>query len=341
MSLLVFATPRAGGQNDFESGAIKTDYGFLLVWNATNNHYMIEITGKEVRQTSTERVQFNVDGMFLQILTAPISDFIQFKSENDQAKAGRAILEAHRDWEVKFMEGDYKEKLKVESSWQKLSNGKDALVWAIAVPESSHSNVKKQLSLTLVKGDFVLMLGSVVTETIAENVSRQMLMNTAETLKTSDQPIDLRQLQQSFRKAANRDGSADQSKLVTLRGRVFRSDTNKPIPNALLLLLDENRSSKVYNSVGVRTDERGNFTLESVPPSTYTVSIRAWYKTQEDAPCQLLMAKTSDKNSSVIVFSEKDKEGVVQQVFVKGFVIKAGKDISKDFDFACQSMVGN
>jgi hypothetical protein len=73
-----------------------------------------------------------------------------------------------------------------------------------------------------------------------------------------------------------------------------------------------------------------------VPNGKYTVSIRAWYKNQADAPCQLLMAKTSDKNSTVVVMSEKNR--FVQQVFIKGFSVKAGKEIVKDFDFACKSM---
>src|SRR5262249_25142573 len=149
----------------------------------------------------TERVQFSVDGMFLQILTAPIKNFMEDSTR--QKLDDRAILEAHRDWEVKFMESEYKEKLKVESSWQKLSNGKDALAWGINVPESARSNVKKQVSLTAVKGDHVMMLGGVVTDTIEEQTSRQMLLNTIETLKVSDKPIDLRKLQESIRKDAS------------------------------------------------------------------------------------------------------------------------------------------
>jgi hypothetical protein len=50
------------------------------------------------------------------------------------------------------------------------------------------------------------------------------------------------------------------------------------------------------------------------------------------------MAKTSDKDSSVMVARDKDK--LVQQVFIKGFAIKSGKDLVKDFDFACKSMFG-
>jgi hypothetical protein len=201
LTVFLYVASLYGGQEaDYGSGAIKTDYGFLLVWNAPNNHYTLEIKGTNVRQTSTEHVQFTVDGIFLQIVNARIKDFVDDAQRKKMDE--RAILEVHRDWEVKYLTGDYKESLKVESSWQPLSSGKTALSWSIVVPASARGNVKKQTSLTVVKGDFVLMLGSVVTDTIQESTSRQLLMNTAETLKPSDQPIDLRKLQEQIRAAA-------------------------------------------------------------------------------------------------------------------------------------------
>lgn len=132
--------------------------------------------------------------------------------------------------------------------------------------------------------------------------------------------------------------ATEQSDTVSLKGKVIRSDTKQPIANASIILLDEKKSEKVDNSVETKSDAEGNYVFEKVVPGKYTVSIRAWYATQEDAPCQLLMAKTSDKNSSVMVARDKDK--FVQQVFIKGFAIKSGKDLVKDFDFACKSMFG-
>lgn len=130
-------------------------------------------------------------------------------------------------------------------------------------------------------------------------------------------------------------GAVDKPKTASLKGKVFRSDNNERIPNALIILLDEKESDKHANSLEARTDDQGNYNFASVPAGKYTVSIRAWYKTSEEAPCQLLMAKTADKNSSVLV--ARDKDGFMQQVFIKGFAIKAGKELVKDFDFACTS----
>ena len=198
--LFAFSTLHARRQADYDSAAIKTPYGFLLVWNGENNHYTLEIRGKDVRDTSTDRVVFNVDGMLLQIVTASTKDFL------DDAKRktldDRAILEAHKDWEVKFMKGNLKEKIEIESSWQKLRNGKDALAWQVSVPAwaSPGGKVKKQTSLTMVKGAYVLMLGGSVTDTVSEGASHKLLLDTIETLKISDKPIDLRKVQESLRK---------------------------------------------------------------------------------------------------------------------------------------------
>ena len=184
--------PSANQQGDYRSGAIKSSSGYLLVWNQPNNYYILEVKGKDVRQTSTERKVFSVDGMFLQIVDAPIENFLQ--AAQRQKLDDKAILDTHRDWEVKFLESEYKAKLEIESSWQKLTNGKDALLWLATVPETAKTNVKKQMYLTLVKGDQVLMLGGAVTGTTAESAARQLLLNTIETLKTSDTPNDLQKL---------------------------------------------------------------------------------------------------------------------------------------------------
>lgn len=190
--------PPANQQEDFRSGAIKTVSGYLLVWNQPKNYYILEIKGKDVKQTSTDRKVFSVDGMFLQIVDASIANFLQIPS--GQKAADKSILETHRDWEAKFLESEYKAKLIIESSWQKLTNGKDALFWMAGVPESAKTNVKKQVYLTVVNGDYVLMLGGAVTGVTGESAAQQLLVNVAETLKTSDKPSDLQKLRDSARK---------------------------------------------------------------------------------------------------------------------------------------------
>ena len=100
--------------------------------------------------------------------------------------------------------------------------------------------------------------------------------------------------------------------------------------------MDEKKSEKKDDSLQTQTDETGNYTFEKVRGGKYTVSIRTWHKSQEEVPCQLLMAKTKDKDSTVAVM--KDKESFVEQIFIKGFSVKGDKDVVRDFDIACKGM---
>ncbi|HEY6253421.1 MAG TPA: hypothetical protein VI685_25980, partial [Candidatus Angelobacter sp.] len=84
-----------------------------------------------------------------------------------------------------------------------------------------------------------------------------------------------------------------------------------------------------------KADENGNYQFANVAESRYTVSIRTWHDRQEDVPCQFVIAKTKDKESSLIVLQDHGK--FVEQVFIKGFSIKGGKDTDRDFDIECKS----
>jgi hypothetical protein len=186
---------RSAGQ--YRSGAINTRAGLLLVSNDPDNWYTLEIKGSDVRPTSTKPKVFNVDGMFLQVVTAKISKFLG--EQEKRAADEKTILQAHRDWEAKYAQGNYQEKLVIESSVRKLDNGKDALLWKYNVPEGTRTNVKKQIYLTVVKGDYVLMLGGIVTGDIKEQASLKLLLTTISSLKVSDKPIDFDQLRESIR----------------------------------------------------------------------------------------------------------------------------------------------
>ncbi len=197
VTMLFICTPlfclnaSAQEKEDFSNGAIKMEYGYLLVWNTPGNYYTLRIDGDDVRQISTEQIHFSVDGVFLQVVTPKIKSFLKDPEKLD----AKAILAAHQDWETNYMEGEYKEKLRIESFPQKLANGEVALLWQFEVPKSAGGNVKKQSYLTLVKGEHIFMLGSVVTDTISERASHRLLLLTALGLRPSDKPTDLGKIQ--------------------------------------------------------------------------------------------------------------------------------------------------
>ena len=190
--LVFFSCFNVSAQDDeLPSGAIKMICGYLLVWNEEGNYYTLKIDGTNVQQISDEKIHFNVDGMFLQVVTPTIKSFLKDRKKLD----AKAILAAYRDWEVNYLEGEYKSKLKVESFPQKLANGDDALLWQIEIPASVKTNVKKQTYLTVVKGDHIFMLGSNVTDKISEKLSHKLLLMTIMGLKVNDRPTDLEVIQ--------------------------------------------------------------------------------------------------------------------------------------------------
>jgi hypothetical protein len=125
-------------------------------------------------------------------------------------------------------------------------------------------------------------------------------------------------------------------KPASVEGSIYRGDKSHPVSGALIILLDDRHSGE---GPSTKTDENGNYRFPNVSEGRYTISIRTFYDRQEDAPCHLLMAKTKDKNSTVLVL--KDDQGkFVEQVFVKDFSVKGGKAITRDLDIACSSMFG-
>jgi carboxypeptidase family protein len=134
-------------------------------------------------------------------------------------------------------------------------------------------------------------------------------------------------------------GASLEEKTTAVKGVVYRGDKDHPVADAEVLLLDDKKAGeKNDGSVGTKTDAKGEYAFERVAAGKYTVSIRTFYDTQEEAPCQLLAAKTKDKDSVVLVMKEKDK--FVEQVFIKNFSVKAGKEVVRDFDIACKGLFG-
>lgn len=130
-----------------------------------------------------------------------------------------------------------------------------------------------------------------------------------------------------------------QDKVASFEGKLFRSDTDKPIANARVLLLDEKKSEKQNNSQETQTDEGGNFSFERVAAGKYTISIRVAYDKEEEVPCRFLIGKLKgEKDSALLILSEGDKK--IYQIFIKGFSVKSGKNITKEYDLVCVSAFG-
>ena len=181
--------------------AIKTDEGLLFVWNVRGLYFTLSIKGKEIKPLDDpDHIFFNVDGRTLQIQLASINNFAPDAKE--KKLDDKSILAAHRDWESKFVEELIHSKLKVQTFNVRLSSGSDASMWQFDMPEGMDSEAKKQLYLTVVNKDYVLMLNSEATTAISDDDGRKFLLDTIATLKNSPTPIDVKKLSDSIRKGA-------------------------------------------------------------------------------------------------------------------------------------------
>ena len=134
------------------------------------------------------------------------------------------------------------------------------------------------------------------------------------------------------------DSKEKKEKTAVFKGKIIRSDKNEGVAKVKILLMDEKKSEKQDNSVQTETDNEGNFILENIKPGKYTISIRAYFENEEDVPCQLLMGKIKEPNSQLLIITENKYK--VEQIFIKGFNIKTGKEINKEYDLVCQSLFG-
>jgi hypothetical protein len=189
--LLVFtssvpASPQAGRTG---IAAIRTDDGYLVVWNQPDIHFMVGLKGKDVRpmgSPGTGSVAFNVDSVVFQIQSVAISEFA--KNARKQKLNDAAILIAHRDWETQYLEQRAGTKLNITTVPQQLRNGSQALLWKYDKPPTRGS---EQMYLTTVTGNHVVILNGVVAGKASETVVKRLLLDTIATLEVSSRPIDL------------------------------------------------------------------------------------------------------------------------------------------------------
>jgi hypothetical protein len=179
--------------------AIKTDEGILFVWNVRGLYFTLSLKGKAIKPLDDPaHIFFTLDGRVLQIQLASIKEFAPDAKE--KKLDDKAILAAHREWEAKYIGELLHSKLKVQTFNAKLSNGSNASMWQFDMPAGMNTEAQKQLYLTVVSKDYVLMLNSEATATISDVEGRKFLLDTIASLKLSPVPIDIKQLSESIRK---------------------------------------------------------------------------------------------------------------------------------------------
>lgn len=182
----------------YAQAAIKTDNGYLFIYNGDSKSFTLTIEGNEVKTLESSQPMFVVDGRVLQILTVPVANFAEGK------KLGEAeLLETHKIWETDYLGQEmYKSKLNVET--QSLNVGeRKALFWGFARP-AMNLEYNRDYFLTMIMGDYLLALGSSLTPKENKADAQKFLSAVAQTIKVSDKPFDIEKLANEIRNAPSK-----------------------------------------------------------------------------------------------------------------------------------------
>ena len=128
-----------------------------------------------------------------------------------------------------------------------------------------------------------------------------------------------------------------QQQEVSIKGKVFRSDTNQLLSNVEVDLLDEEQINRSPKNMATVTNVSGEYSFENVKPGKYTIVVSMKYEKEKDLPC----GKEVDRfiNDRIGVTSWRDKELFLQHGVTPKFSVSAGNQIIKNFDFSCKRRV--
>jgi hypothetical protein len=177
---------------------IKTEDGVLFVWNVKELHFTVAVKGKDIKRVNDpDHIFLAVDGKMLQIQAAEIRDFAP--NAKEKKLDDKAVLAAHREWESKYIGELLKSKLTLHSFSVNMSDLGAASLWEYDMPTGMNAELKTQVYITVVRGDYVVLLNCEATTTSPEVEVRKFLLDTMATLKTSSESIDVQKLSQTIR----------------------------------------------------------------------------------------------------------------------------------------------
>jgi hypothetical protein len=184
--LLYVGVLSLAAQRPEPSGLVRTADGVLLVWNQPDNYFTLEIKGKLIQPLPQNAMWFKVDGKFFQLMMAAKSGL------KPDAAGDKAFAEAHAKSESDHIGGLMQRKLDVKTSWTKLADGADALLWSFDMPKiSDKQTVLKQLYISTLKRNHVIGINVPVEPGDDEKRLWQMITDSINTLKPRDKPLKL------------------------------------------------------------------------------------------------------------------------------------------------------
>jgi len=170
----------------------KTPRGFVVVSNEPGNYYTVVIKGNTITQDPDCPVCLMVDQKPFEMLAVSKKIFLKDPTGLDDM----ALLLAYKNWETNRLSDLYDEQFNPTTVWIKLADGNRAVVWNYDKPPrfEGDKEIVSRFALATVKGDHLLLMDISVDRNTDSQKTQQFLVDTMNTLRTSDKRMSIEQV---------------------------------------------------------------------------------------------------------------------------------------------------
>jgi len=187
---------------DYRSGGIRTQAGFVQVFNEMTSYFTVDVKGSKVETINTGNIGFIVDGKILQMLAIPTAKFDRGMMP---LQGEGLLLEQMRD-EMNSIRNTMSDEVAAELFPEhEMTNidGREALHWYFKAPvkvgnENKARTVLEEHYLSMVCGDYVLVLSSIYTNSDDRNGIIKLLKDTAKTVDIKKVRVDMNALRKEI-----------------------------------------------------------------------------------------------------------------------------------------------
>ena len=183
---------------NYRSGNIRSNSGFMEVYNDKDSYFMIHITGDEVSPREADTPTYAVDGDMLQLYSKPIEAFLPDVSV-EKGLSEKEILEKSIAYEVGFIEKMTEQSIEPNINFKQNNKGQTFAHWFFRSPSADDEKqkartVQEEHYISFVCNKKILNLYSVVTNSDTKDEIEKLLFRQANNLEVKNDKIELNAL---------------------------------------------------------------------------------------------------------------------------------------------------
>lgn len=182
-----------------EFSMIRTKEGIMVIYNADENSFTVDISCKEIKEIDSQDMIFLVDNKVLQFTTIPTD---MFNPEN-KPMTELDMLVNQMEFEQNYVKSMYGDQINFREKKFTLKNGRVCYAWDYRMPrkmeDTTSNTVRKQFSINTNVNKMVVMISSVATLKDNDKKIQDFLKKVVSGLKPSSAKIDVEKLRESLK----------------------------------------------------------------------------------------------------------------------------------------------